>query len=344
MTASKLKGSLLEYIVRSLLSNCGFLKVDVEEPFIFKKQGLTLINGKGAAHDADVLMTPPIQMPFSYPYRLNFECKAYAKKTGLTIIRNALGLRYDINDFEIVTKDFIDSRKNNRRSALAIDERARFNYQVGVASVQDFTKDAFEFAANNKIPLISLSWFLPNAVCDLFTSISDDYLRNFSHGELESLHQFLKEKDSNMAPPFLLNVDSHFKTIFDSFRNFENRVLIGLLETGDMLFLVSETDIDNFFFTDNRRGALSARFYYERPSEGIEGLDFWDIEISQTIRLRFYLPTRIVKIWQNQGYGAKAALNIKEQLFSKIFIFVQNRELPFVVVKIDRDWYDSVSD
>ena len=133
MNAAKLKGSLLEYIVRKLFLNCGFTRVKADGLWIFEKSGLTMINGKGAAHDADVLMNPPIQMPFSYPFRVNFECKAYKKKTGLTIIRNALGLRYDLNEFEVVTRDQIEERQNNRRSSLSIDDRQRFNYQVGVA-------------------------------------------------------------------------------------------------------------------------------------------------------------------------------------------------------------------
>jgi hypothetical protein len=32
--------------------------------------------GKRAAHDADVLMKPSIQLPFYHPSRLLFECKA----------------------------------------------------------------------------------------------------------------------------------------------------------------------------------------------------------------------------------------------------------------------------
>ena len=105
MTSGQLKGTLLEYLVRRLLSHCGFTSVRPDGHYIFAQAGagLFFINGKGAAHDADVLMEPPIQMPFSYPARLLFECKAYDTTVGLGVIRNALGLRYDINDFEIIT-------------------------------------------------------------------------------------------------------------------------------------------------------------------------------------------------------------------------------------------------
>lgn len=98
MTAGQLKGTLLEYIVRNLLTNCGFTSVKPDGHYIYQQNGTGLfyINGKGAAHDADVLLEPPIQMPFSYPSRLLFECKSYARPIGLDVIRNGLGLRYDI--------------------------------------------------------------------------------------------------------------------------------------------------------------------------------------------------------------------------------------------------------
>jgi hypothetical protein len=160
MSASSIKGGLLEYFIRNLLINCGFKSVIPDGTKIYNRGNLTMINGRGAAHDADVLMTPPIQMPFTYPYRVNFECKAYKNPVGLAIIRNALGFRYDVNGFEIVTYPQIQARQNQTRTIPAIDRRQRFNYQIGVAFVERNTNSAFEFAANNKIPLISLRCLL----------------------------------------------------------------------------------------------------------------------------------------------------------------------------------------
>ncbi|MBO9684536.1 MAG: hypothetical protein J7502_18025, partial [Flavisolibacter sp.] len=174
MTSGQLKGTLLEYLIRQLLQNCGFSAVKPDGHYIYEQRGtgLFFINGKGAAHDADVLMDPPIQLPFSYPSRILFECKAYETTIGLNVVRNALGLRYDINEFEIVTDESIQKRKNNRRANYAISDRKRFDYQVGVAAVEPYSPAAFEFAANNKIPLFSLRWFLPENVCDLFHDIN----------------------------------------------------------------------------------------------------------------------------------------------------------------------------
>lgn len=337
MSAAKIKGTLLEFIVRRLLTNCGFTRVNPDGLFIYNLRGLNYINGKGAAHDADVLMNPPIQMPFSYPYRINFECKSYNKKIGLTIIRNALGLRYDINEFEIVTRTQLLERQNNRRSNLAIDNRQRYNYQVGVASVEDFTKDAFEFAANNKIPLISLSWFLPRNICDLFHNITDAYLQQFQQSDLADLMQFLKGNENRNGERFTRHTNSHIREILNSFYEFENRILIGLLESGDLLFLITNYNFNReIFFQVNR---LEAQFHYRRRE-----LDYWTLIINQRNELGFYLPNNIIAMWKEQDFDKQVAINLKEQFFSKLFIFTRNNtDLPFRIVNIDRQWLNEIN-
>ena len=259
MSASKIKGTLLEFIIRNLLINSGFTKVKPDGLFIFNQRGLCLINGKGSAHDADVLMNPPIQIPFSYPTRINFECKAYNKKIGLTVIRNALGLRYDLNEFEIVTRDQIKERQNNRRKILACDDRQRYNYQIGVASVEDFTKDAFEFAAHNKIPLMSLRWFLEEATCNLFHQITDQYLKQFAKNDIDNLLDYLKGNKNQTAEFFLNHTPSHIQTILNEFWSFQSKVKVGLLESGDLIFLMNN---NSALSLDNSPQIMSAQINF----------------------------------------------------------------------------------
>ncbi len=54
-----LKSKILEYLTRRILTNCGFTNVISDGLYIFDRAPLQMINGKGAAHDADVLMNPP---------------------------------------------------------------------------------------------------------------------------------------------------------------------------------------------------------------------------------------------------------------------------------------------
>jgi len=56
MQPGHVKGALLEYLVRKLMINCGFLSVNPDGYYIYQSgDGFYYINGKGAAHDADAL-------------------------------------------------------------------------------------------------------------------------------------------------------------------------------------------------------------------------------------------------------------------------------------------------
>jgi hypothetical protein len=55
------------------------------------------------------------------------------------------------------------------------------------------------------------------------------------------------------------------------------------------------------------------------------------------------LPTRIFSHWKTFNLDKASALDIKQQFFSKVFIFNQrnNPEAPFSIINIDREWLDS---
>jgi hypothetical protein len=68
---NKLKGTLLEIIVNRLIIGCGFKPVNPDSVYVDQTgNGLRWVNGKGSRHDADVLLEPPFQLPFSFPSRL----------------------------------------------------------------------------------------------------------------------------------------------------------------------------------------------------------------------------------------------------------------------------------
>lgn len=359
MTSGQIKGSLLEYLIRRLLSNCGFTTVKTDGHYVYAQNGsgLFFINGKGAAHDADVLMDPPFQMPFSYPSRLLFECKAYGNKVGLDVIRNALGLRYDINEFEIVTDDSIQKRKNNNRSSYAISDRKRYNYQVGVASVEEFTKNAFEFAANIKISLISLRWFLSERVCNLFTNINQAYLDEIPHALRNQLYSFLKNKANNSWNDAtysdvisFITTDNIIGDIIQHFNIVIQKSYVGLIETGDLIFLFAN-QIDSFELVNANINfnQFKARIHWKSENLGV-----WELELinnNEVIEInpkfKFHVPDRIMRQWQEFSLDKNVAINLKEQYFSRIFIFKGSQsqnELPFFLVNIDEPWLSNLNE
>jgi hypothetical protein len=354
MKVGNLKGALLEYIVRQLLKECGFTNVAPDGLFSFEARGLFFINGKGAAHDADVYMNPPIQMPFSYPTQLIFECKAYGTKVGLAEIRNALGLRNDVNDFEVITEDSLRMRQNNRRSEYAIEARKRYLYQVGVAGVNQFSKPAIEFASNNKIPLLSLSWFLSPQALTNFNSLDQELIDSIDPDIMKSLYDFLKDRNGDIYAPTYRLANSFLaeENIIGDIVTFANVVIqhsfVGLLETGDMVFLFARSSSgDNILNKLSGIGSLKAEIHYfpNRPN-------VWRLTVSdqnqeyESTDFDFFVPQRIFDYWKKFNLDQVSALQIKGQFFSKIFVFNQrnNPEAPFSIINIDRDWLMRVSE
>lgn len=344
MKAGNLKGALLEYIISRLLINCGFSKVKEDGVYIFKDKGLFFINGKGAAHDADVLMDPPIQMPFAYPSRLLFECKAYSSKVGLPVVRNALGLRNDINDFEIVTEKSLKERKNNRRADYAIANRKRHFYQIGVASLNGFTKSATEFAANHKIPLLSLDWFFPEYSLELFEKIDQRYVDSLNADVVEILFKYLKTgEDYTINFEHFKETDEIIGKILKSLDLIIHGLFVGLIETGDILFLFpNQKDSFERFESFNRGHFLKAKLHYYREEPNIWRLEVFEVsELMQKATFKFHLPKNLVDNWTKENYDRVKALDMKAEFFSRIFIFPHKNDdqsLPYYLLTIDSEW------
>ncbi|RKD99848.1 PDDEXK family nuclease [Marinifilum flexuosum] len=352
MKASNLKGALLEYIIRNLLKNCGFSNVIADDVYSFERGGLFYINGKGAAHDADIIMNPPIQMPFSYPTQLIFECKAYGATVGLPIVRNALGLRNDINDFEIVTEDSLLGRQNNRRADYAIEIRNRYLFQVGVATINEFSKPAIEFATNNKIPLLSLSWFLgPNTIRH-FNDIDQALIDSFIEDDIKNIYDFFKDRTGRLQDEkyhrahLFLNSGNIIGAIVTSADTAIRYSYVGLLETGDMVFLFKSNSTQNNILSDlGDFSPLKAEIHWFSTRPNVWRLTVFNSRNNtQRTDFDFFVPKRIFNHWNKFNLDKAVALDIKQEFFSKIFVFNQrnNAEMPFSIINIDREWLDQI--
>lgn len=349
MKVGTIKGALLEYIIRKLLKNCGFTNVRPNDPYSFERGGLFYVNGKGAAHDADVFMNPPIQMPFHYPTQLIFECKAYKDKASLTIVRNVLGLRNDINDFEVVDHSSLIARKNNSRASLAIETRNRFLFQIGVASINDFTKPAIEFSANNKIPLISLSWFFSQEQINNINRLNQQIIDSYNNQEIKNVYDYFKDRNGilTMSKYSAANQFLRSTNEISDILNFANLVIeysyVGVLETGDIIFLFADSS-ENIFATNQGFRSLKAEIHWRNQRPNLWELSVSSHNNSDQSRFKFFLPNRLLDYWGKFSLDKSVALDIKQRYFSKIFVFNRknNLEMPFSLVNIDREWLDNI--
>lgn len=192
-------GKAFEILVRQILLCAGFSPVAADGLYIFNNPAVGLmIQGLAEAHNADVLLEPPVQTPFYSRTRLLIECKDYAKRVGLNTMRSALGLREDVNHFNIVDSKELTDRHNPRRRhrTYTFD---RYTYQVAVASMSGFSIPGQNFAAGHRIPLIEFDkmpfW---EDFCEQAGISSEDTLSTADISE-DGLIQAANEIGSRMA-------------------------------------------------------------------------------------------------------------------------------------------------
>jgi hypothetical protein len=93
----QIRGSLLEEVVLLLLARSGYRGVLVGEEGTRNGPAGLEVEGRGAAHQIDALVTPVHAHAFIYPIRLLVEAKCEAKPFGLAVVRSVGGSVFDIN-------------------------------------------------------------------------------------------------------------------------------------------------------------------------------------------------------------------------------------------------------
>lgn len=298
------KGKAFELFVKRILVMIGFLEVKSDGLYIFDGAPGQMIQGLGEAHNADVLLEPPVQTPFLGSIRLVVECKDYKNKIGLDIIRSALGLRDDINHFDIVDKKELEERRTNWRYGLVHDYE-RFSYQVAVAAINGFTIPAQNFAATHRIPLIE------------FDKMS------FWGGFNNLLEQIdtLGDSDLNMTEK---------AQIIEFAENIGKRIAIAITNTGQLLFLyrmLEGLETQNYF--------SDTYSLHWRDSE-----QPWEL-ISGEQRYMFQLPNSIMKRWLDNATNdlemRKNAIYCKKNFMSNMIVYyAQNGKTNIKMISIDK--------
>lgn len=319
---SSIKGKLFEFFVRELLIACGFQQVIPDDLTVYNGSAGLMVQGLGAAHNADVLLSPPVQTPFYYPTRLIIECKCYSNNIGLPIIRNALGLREDINQLSIVSKDLLRKRQSGNSNFGDFHLPTRYNYQVAVAGINKFASTAFSYADAHHIPLISF------AESSLFKRIREDIASIDALAETDCV---LKDKvlerlsNKSTAPPC-----SEFGQFIEDIVELKNKITIGLLDNGTLLFLL-RNDHNVSDATDSHRNnkLLKNEFRIQWSSEKDSE---WVLETADDT-YSFELPKELYDIWLKSALDHKqAAIDIKRQYFSSLVLY-EKREFESVQVR-----------
>lgn len=301
-------GKAFELFVKHILINIGFSDVKSDGLYIFDGAAGQMIQGVGEAHNADVLLEPPVQTPFYSRTRLLIECKDHRRKVGLDTVRGALGLREDINHFDIVDVNRLLARRRQNRSGPVYDYE-RYTYQTAVASLSGFTVQAQEFAASHRIPLLEFDrmpfWY---AFCELLGYDNDLFDRNMRNRRIYPAHVTEEQ-------------------IIDFADEIGRRMAVAITNSGQLLFLYRTSGYENSF-------SDSYTLHWSEPSQP------WQLRSGQQTYL-FQLPESIMKIWLTSSTDdlalKKEAINCKAGLLSSMIVYYANYCMPAVqMISIDK--------
>ena len=293
-------GKAFEIFVKEILISIGFSEVRSDGLYVFDGSPGQMIQGLGEAHNADVLLEPPVQTPFFYKTRLLIECKAYKKKIGLNIIRSALGLREDVNHFEVLDVNELELRKNQRRKGIR-DTYDRCTYQVAVAAINGYTNQAQQFAATHRIPLI-------------------EFDKLIFWGEFKEILQKME------GYPYW-NEEEKKSKIVDFAHHVGERMAVAITNSGQMLFLYRESGNETRFrdeyslywhSPESYWKLISGEQYFFQLPECI--LKQWLSNVTDELELK------------------KSAINCKEQLLSNMIVYYSEYGCPKIkMISIDRN-------
>ena len=297
-------GKAFELLVKQLLLNIGFTEINSDGLYVFDGAAGQMIQGLGEAHNADVLLEPPVQTPFYASTRILIECKDYTRRVGLNTVRSALGLREDINHFDIVDKRELESRRIQRRRGLTYNY-TRYYYQVALASMSGYTIPAQKFAATHRIPLLEFNK-LPfwEDFCNIIHN------RNMCGYSSSRLYD-----------------DAYYELahIIDSIGE---RIAIAITNSGQMLFLYRVNNEINQFADD-----------YSLHWKDSNSL--WSL-VSGNTEYQFQLPNSIMELWLKNSADEldmkRNAINCKAAFFSNMVIYYKLYGRPQIkMVSIDRE-------
>jgi hypothetical protein len=287
-----------------------------------------MIHGLGQPHNADVLVNPPVQIPFYYPSRLLVECKCYEDELGIDFVRNVLGLREDINNFDIVTPAILRKRRNYRRHEPALYDFERFVYQVALASISGFKKTAQEFAIVHRIPLITFQSAIFKDVVDLIMKL--DQL-DFSESERNELIRFFKSSDFNSFE--LVDQNEWVLSFINETRDIASRIRIGILDNGTILFLYKPTigDADDqSFYPDG------FTLHWSRTD------NYWKLRENGVVKYYFELPKELAREWggKESDDARRHAIQLKGRYFKQIVVYDKgdNDEVSIDIIRLSREF------
>ncbi|MEW5832728.1 MAG: hypothetical protein AB1763_07825 [Campylobacterota bacterium] len=342
-TIYAIKGLLLEEVLLKLLRETGYLTVDdaTGDPTLkIGRSGLE-VKGRGWNHQIDAIADFIMSPPFSYPIRLLLEAKFYTSKVGIDIVRNAVGVLKDVDEYWV----------SNDRNPIS---KPRYHYQYAIFTSSSFTNPAQRYAFAQDIYLIKLEnnkYFLPiiDAIRNLtfqdFHGTSDDSI-NINMSELRrAIRHSLRSNDRNILMDYATSNrldQSIFNEIFQSCHSLSLSYL-GMLGNRFPVFLTPSPAFDINYLLRNPRIRIcwdDNYWYLVNDHANCRRLREEDILFS------FDLPGELFELYaENNMLTQHRALELKRELMSNIQIIFKDIErgiMSSLELTLDNDWIERI--
>ena len=311
----QVRGMLLEEVILHFLGANGYVAIDEadRDPTLSDGPSGLRVRGRGTLHQIDAIANYRFTPPFSHPYRLLVEAKSLDGSVGLGVIRNALGVLRDVNEY------------------WRGQEEPRFHYQYAVFTDTCFTKPAQSFGYVQDIFLLPLAkaTSMANVLTALRGISADDLPPLAAHRALASLRREFRTALGTGAP--VQDELAFAKLLIDAARQVR-QALIGMTLNGLPLFLVPARDVDVTTLSDQ-----VVRIAWDDDS--------WYVNSQAGARLfSFDLPEQLFDRYVKRGnMTSRSALNLKKEAFEEIQATVFDgpnaRVVRFV---LDQGWVERV--
>jgi hypothetical protein len=343
-TIYAIKAMLLEEVLLNLLKDSGYKTVNDTKRDDTLNNGHSGIEvkGRGWNHQIDAIADFVISPPFSYPIRLLLEAKFYQKNIGIDIIRNAVGVRKDVEEFWV----------SNSTEKIA---KPRYHYQYAIFTSSKFTFPAQQYAFAQDIYLIKLEnnrYFLP--VIEAIEALSYEDFKGESNKKIENINlsefrkkfrKSLNERDESILTRYSTNKEFNQEKLNNIFNESIslNHSYLGMLSNRFPIFLTPSPtfNINTLIENDTIRICWDDEYWYiVKDTVSCRNLRDEDILFS------FDLPEDIFKLYEeNNMLSLKNAINLKEEFMSNIKIIFKNQNQSIfssIELKLDRGWLEDI--
>ena len=343
-TIYQIRGLLLEEVLLNLLRESGYSTVENSnnDPTLKSGHSGLEVIGRGSQHQIDAIANFSISPPFSYPIRILLEAKFHGEDVGIEVVRNAVGVLKDVNEFFIP--------ENNKIF------KPRYHYQYAIFTSSRFSKPAQEYAFAHDIYLIKLEnnqYFsqIISAIANLdhndFDGSPNRKMRITLKDLRKNIRHSLKESNNGLISDYCHQNNFNPEKLCNLIRlNLElGKSYLGVLSNGFPIFF---TPRDQYFRIDDLIQNPIVRIYWDHNKWYLAKANSrYQNENPIDILFSFDLPKDLFNFYANNSNLSQGrALELKQEVMHTIQIFFRDRSsiMACLELKIDQNWLQYMKD